>query len=115
LQQEVKTMTHNVFHVDRPGVAKNIDSILSLPNLMGIQCARGCGCHKPIMQWRGLIRKIQQAGKSVVVDLERAELEDFISNVDKTGIMLWIVVDPNEQEEVLRRVTRWWSAVFKPT
>ena len=54
-----------------------------------------------------LIRKIQQAGKSVIVDLNVDELEGFIKQVDRAGIMLWINAAPNDQRDILRRVTRW--------
>ncbi|MDZ7604355.1 MAG: hypothetical protein U5K79_01935 [Cyclobacteriaceae bacterium] len=37
LKDEVKTMTHNVFHVDGKGVANHIDTILSVPEVRCIQ------------------------------------------------------------------------------
>ena len=107
LRREAEHFTHNVFHLDGPGVAKNIDSILTLPNLAGIQWAQGYSKDRPIMQWISLVEKIQAAGKSVIVDLELDELDEFMSKVDPTGIMLWIPAEPQDQQDVLERVKGW--------
>ncbi|MGL4649198.1 MAG: hypothetical protein ACRC1H_07305, partial [Caldilineaceae bacterium] len=88
LATECEAMTHNVFHVDGPGVARHIESILTLPNLQAIQWVQGVGKDKPILQWLPLIQRIQAAGKSVVVDLERDELEPFLDAMRPEGIYL---------------------------
>jgi hypothetical protein len=107
IQREAECFVHNVFHLDGKGVAKNIDSILDLPNLVGIQWVQGYGKDQPILQWVPLIIKIQNAGKSVIVDLLPEELDDFIKQLDPTGIMLWINADPASQDDILKRVKRW--------
>jgi hypothetical protein len=107
IRKEAELFTHNVFHMDSPGVAKNIDSILTLPNMPAIQWVQGYGDLKPIMQWIPLIQKIQAAGKSVIVDLELDELDEFMTKVDPVGIMLWIPAEPGEQRDVLERVKKW--------
>ncbi len=106
-RREAELFEHNVYHMDGPGVAKNLDSILTLPNMAAIQSAQGTGKNLPILQWIPLIRKIQEAGKSVIVDLQSAELDDFMRQVDPRGIMLWISAGPKDQAEVLERVKRW--------
>jgi hypothetical protein len=106
-RREAALFEHNVFHMDGPGVAKNLDAILTLPNLVAIQWAQGAGKNLPIVQWIPLIRKIQEAGKSVIVDLRPGELEEFIRRVDPRGILLWVAADPMDQAEVLERVKRW--------
>ena len=107
IRKEAECFTHNVFHLDGPGVARNIDSILKLPNMPAIQWVQGYGDDAPIMQWLPLIEKIQAAGKSVIVDLQLDELDEFISKSDPTGVMLWIPAEPEDQQEVLDRVKRW--------
>jgi hypothetical protein len=106
-RREAELFDHNVYHMDGPGVAKNLDSILTLPNLAAVQWAQAMGKNLPILQWIPLIRKIQAAGKSVIVDLQPAELADFMRQVDPRGIMLWISAEPTDQAEVLERVKRW--------
>ena len=107
LRKEAELFVHNVFHMDGPGVAKNVDAILTLPNLAAVQWTQGYGDDQPILQWVPLIKTIQEAGKSIIVDLQLDELDDFLKQVDPTGVMLWIPAEPDAQQDVLRRVARW--------
>jgi len=108
LLYEVQHMTHNIFHVDGKGVARHLDTILQMPNVQAIQWVQGMGDDLPIMQWVPLIKRIQAAGKSVVVDLSPAELEDFIGAVQPQGIFLTMASeDEAEERAILNRITRW--------
>lgn len=107
LRKEAELFVRNVFHLDGPGVAKNIEAILTLPNVVAIQWAQGYGDDQPIMQWVPLIKRIQEAGKSVIVDLQLSELDDFMQQVDRTGVMLWISAQPDVQQDVIKRVAQW--------
>ena len=101
-------MTHNVYHVDGKGVARHLDEILQLPNLHGIQWVQGVGDDLPIMQWVPLIKRIQAAGKSVMVDLTHDELDDFIDAVRPEGILLTMASqDEDEEYAILKRVASW--------
>jgi hypothetical protein len=106
-QKQAKLFKHNVFHLDGPGVARHIDAILTLPNLHAINWEQGYGIDEPIMQWLPLIKKIQDAGKSVIVDLKKRELDEFIKNVDPAGILLRIAAEPSEQKDILERIKQW--------
>lgn len=107
LQQEVKTMDHNVFHVDGRGVAKDIDMILDVPEVHAIQWVQGVGDDQAIMPWVPFIKKVQ-ARVPIIVDLNKNELDDFMDAVEPEGIFLWIAAD-NEEEELalLKKVERW--------
>ena len=108
IQAEVKHFRHNVFHLDGKGVAKHVDELLKLPEIQAIQWAQGVGHDKPIMQWVGFIKKLQDAGKGIVVDLEPSELEDFIDAVSPKGIYLCISEkDPEAQQKILDRLLKW--------
>lgn len=107
LIEEVKAMTHNIFHVDGKGVARHIDMILDIPGLNAIQWVQGAGEDQPIMKWIPLIRKIQAAGKSVVVDLQLNELNGFIREIDPKGIFLTLQADPDLQTEIIKKVEKW--------
>jgi hypothetical protein len=108
LEKETLHMTHNVFHVDGKGVARHLDRILELPNLQAIQWVQGVGDDWPILQWLPLIRRIQAAGKSVVVDLDLKDLEAVISALRPEGLLLCVPSENEEQElEILKRVERW--------
>ena len=105
--EEVKPMTHNVYHVDGKGVARHIDHILDIKEINAIQWVQGMGDDTPIMQWVPFIKKIQAAGKSLVLDIQLNELEDFISAVNPEGIMLCIAADEKDQPDIIKRIEKW--------
>ncbi len=108
LEQEVRAMTHNIFHVDGKGVAVHLDAILELPNVGALQWVQGAGNGQPILQWVPLIRRMLAAGKSVVVDLKPAELEAFIDAMDPEGLLLCMeAADEDEERAILKRLERW--------
>jgi hypothetical protein len=59
------------------------------------------------MQWLDLIKKIQRAGKSVVVSLSSDELEDFIDAMDSEGLLLCIEAQECFQPQIIKRVEQW--------
>ncbi len=72
-----------------------------------MQWVQRYGADQPLMQWVPLIEKIQAAGKSVIVDLQPDELDEFTSRVAPEGVMLWTPAEPKDQRDVLERVKRW--------
>jgi hypothetical protein len=62
-----------------------------------------------IMQWVPLIKKVQGAGKSIIVDLKLSELEEFINAMDSPkGIYLWIDSDDEEEQmAIIKRLELW--------
>lgn len=107
LLREVSHTTHNIFHVDGTGVLRHLDRLLSVPEIQAFQWVQGVGDDAPILQWIPVIKKIQAAGKGVVVDLRPEELEEFIAQVPRHGIYLCIAADEREQPDILRRIQRW--------
>lgn len=108
LQREAKTMTHNIFHVDGKRVARHLDAILSVPEVHAIQWVQGVGDDQPIMQWVPFIKHVQARGVPLIVDLHKAELEDFLEAVSPAGIFLWIATDGEEEDlAIIRRLERW--------
>ena len=107
LEREVKTMTHNIFHLDGRNVAKNIDRILDVPEVHAIQWVQGVGDDLPIMQWVPFIKKVQERAP-IIVDLHKSELDDFMQAVRPEGIFLWVAAENEEEErELLKRVEKW--------
>ena len=107
LREEVKPMTHNVFHVDGRGVLKHLEMILSVPEIQAIQWVQGMGLDTPILQWVPLIERLQAAGKSIMVDLQVGELEEFIDRLRPKGLLLCIAADEAAQPDIIKRVERW--------
>jgi len=109
LEKECKYFTHNIFHIDGKGVKNHTDSILALPNIQAIQWVQGLGNDEPMMQWVPYLKYILKAGKSVIIDIKKQELEPIIESFDKPdGIMLCIASDnTEEQQKIIKRVEKW--------
>ncbi|MEI6492633.1 MAG: hypothetical protein WCO94_08810 [Verrucomicrobiota bacterium] len=107
LLAEVRHMTDNVFHLDGKGLLRHLDRILEIPEIQAIQWVQGVGDDLPIMQWLPVIKKIQAAGKGVIVDLHPSELEPFIAETRPEGIYLCIAAEENLQPEILKRIEKW--------
>jgi len=107
LYEELKNFTHVIFHLDGKGVANHIDYLLDIPQINAIQWVQGMGEDEPIMQWVPLIKKIQAAGKSVVVDIKLKELEPFMHEINPKGIFLCIDAPPETQDDVIKKVHQW--------
>lgn len=108
IQEQVKPMDHVVFHLDGPGMVRHLDPILSIPEIDAIQWVQGAGDNNLIGQWKPLIRKIQSAGRSVMVYLQPGELDDFMSDMKPGGIMLCIPSSGEEAERaMLKQISKW--------
>jgi hypothetical protein len=86
---------------------RHLDRIMELPEIQAIQWVQGVGDDLPIMQWLPVIKKIQAAGKSVIVDLQPSELEGFIAATKPEGILLCISAPQDIQPAILKRVEKW--------
>ena len=107
---EVRHMTHNVFHVDGRGVLRHLDRILAIPEIQAIQWVQGVGDDAPILQWLPVIKRIQAAGKGVMVDLQLEELEPLIAATEPEGLYLCLTAAESIQPDILKRLERWKRA-----
>jgi len=105
--REVRHMTHNIFHLDGKGMLKHLDCLLAIPEINAIQWVQGVGDDAPILQWLPVIRRIQAAGKGVVVDLQLGELESFIAAMKPEGLFLCLAAAENIQPQILQRLEKW--------
>lgn len=62
----------------------------------------------PIMQWVPYIKKLQQAGKSVVVDLNKFELDEFMQEMKPEGLLLCVATETEDEEiEIIKKLGKW--------
>ena len=107
-RREMRTMTHNVWHLDGAGCARHLDDLLEVSELQAIQWVQGAGGGEPIMQWVPLIKKIQSAGKSVMVSMKCDEFEPFIGAVSPKGMHLSVEVPTGDDAlAIVRRAEKW--------
>jgi hypothetical protein len=107
LKAELAGMDRAIYHVDGKGVAQHLDLILAEPGIQGIQWVQGVGDDWPIMQWVPLLKRVLNAGKSIMVDVPLPELEDFIAAMPREGLFLCLDVEDGMQDGILRRVAKW--------
>lgn len=108
VQREVKRFRHNVFHVDGPGVARHIDALLEIPEIQGFQWVQGVGNDRPIAKSLDFVRKIQESGKGVIVDIQPGELDFLMDELTPEGIYLFINEDDEQtQRDILKRLESW--------
>ncbi len=107
IRREIEPMDRVIFHLDGKGVARHLDRLLEIEKIDAIQWVQGVGDDEPLQQWVPLIRRIQDAGKSVVLDFKASELEGLIDELRPEGLFLCISCDASSHSDILKRVGRW--------
>ncbi|MEI7523451.1 MAG: hypothetical protein WCJ95_03930 [Mariniphaga sp.] len=108
LREEVKTMTHNVFHVDGKGVANHIDAILSVPEVQCIQWVQGIADDFPIIQHLDFIRYVQSRNRGIIVDLAKEDLDVYMEKMLPKNTFLWVAAESEEEEiAIMKKLTKW--------
>ncbi|HIJ72851.1 MAG TPA: hypothetical protein HPP83_02010 [Candidatus Hydrogenedentes bacterium] len=99
-EDNVETSTYadiSLFHMDGPGIANHLDKILQLDGVNCIQWIQGAGAPPP-SKWIGLLRRIQEGGKSVQVyyGKDHGAEADLIEEIgvlcqalDPTRLFIW--------------------------
>lgn len=101
-------MTHNIFHVDGIGVARHLDTILSVTTVNAVQWVQGVGDDYHIMQWTTMIKDLQAKSVPVIVDLGASELNNFMDIMDPHGLFLWVATEDEEEElNIIKRIESW--------
>ena len=107
LRKEIAGIDRVIFHVDGRGVANHLEHLLAESGITALQWVQGVGADEPILQWIPLIKRIQAAGKPVVVDIKPNELEPFMAQVAPNGIFLCISAEEGIQEPILKKILKW--------
>ena len=80
---QAEYMDYSIFHLDGPLLLTHLDEILQQPSITGIQWAPGAGEKKSNSdKWLPLYKKIQSAGKNLIVD-NPGETPNFASQLYK--------------------------------
>ncbi len=108
LKEEIKTMTHNVFHVDGLGVANHIDTILSVPEVQCIQWVQGMADDYPIMQHLDFIKYVQSKNRGIIVDLAKEDLDGYMEKMSPKNTFLWVATESDEEEQaIMKKLLKW--------
>jgi len=87
LIEAMRTVDHRYYHLDGAVALHHLDLLLSVPEIHAIQWQPGTG-HFEIMQWVPLIKRIQQAGKSVQVFCSPQSIPALLNEVSARGLCI---------------------------
>jgi hypothetical protein len=106
LEDQTRMVARTIYHLDGPGAARHLDSLLAMENLSGIQWVPGAGA-KPMSEWIDLLQAIQAGGKLLWISCQPSEVEKLLKALKPEGLMLSThCARPEEIDEVLRMVEK---------
>ncbi len=84
---QAEHMDYAIYHLDGPNALPHLDSFLSEPSITGIQWVPGAG-NSPMgsEDWIPLYKKIQNAGKNLVIDSAPENISHLYKNLDPKGL-----------------------------
>ncbi len=88
LVESCRKLTNPFYHLDGPGQLPHLDSLLSIPELKGIQWVPGAGA-APCTEWPDVYRRIRESGKLIQVF---GTLETLDTIAEQTGEAKGIVL-----------------------
>jgi hypothetical protein len=88
IARQAGTVGRAAFHLDGPGATRHIDALLELPELQAIQFTPGEGTPSAL-PWVEMFRKIQKAGKSVLIWCPAKEVLALREQLAPEGLALW--------------------------
>ena len=89
---QAKSGAHSLYHVDGPGALHHLGLLLDMTELDGIQWSPGAG--QPggtgalgILHWLPVMRRVQQAGKLLVICCRYEEVTEVVKNLRPEGLL----------------------------
>jgi len=87
-------LDYTMFHFDGPDqVIRHLDFLLDIPNLHGIQWNPETNCEN--IRHLPTLKKIQDAGKSLILNVAAHEVDELVKNLSPKGLLLNI--DPFDE------------------
>lgn len=100
LEKQTNFLDYSIYHLDGPGAIQHLDALLELPKLTAIQWVPGAGA-PPMREWIPLLKKIQEAGRRLVLDITPDDVVPLLSQLDRKGLCLRTWVPTKEEGEEL--------------
>ena len=103
IEQEIRYLDASMYHLDEPDALKHLDRLLQIPELNGIQWVYGAG-NPTVSYWIPELKKIQQAGKCVQVNVTPEELGILLEELSPEGMMYMIEARTEEEGKALLKM-----------
>ena len=97
IEKETEFLDASIYHLDGPGALRHLDRILQFPRLSGVQWVYGAG-QPSASHWLPIIRKIQAAGKCVVIEVKAHELGVMLEEIAPEGVFYQVSEIRDEEE-----------------
>jgi len=86
LKKEIDYLDASIYHLDGPDALKHLDKLLQIDELKGIQWVYGAG-QPTAAYWIDVLKKIQNAGKLIQVDIVPEDLDVLLEELKPEGVM----------------------------
>ncbi|MFX0046667.1 MAG: hypothetical protein ACFE8G_00730 [Candidatus Hermodarchaeota archaeon] len=89
LVSQAEHMDYAIYHLDGPDALPHLDFLLNEPSITGIQWVPGAGGN-PMgsEEWLPLYKKIQKAGKNLVIDSAPKDVSHLYKNLNQKGLYI---------------------------
>ncbi len=106
LTAQCKFLDYPLYHFDGTEQIRHLDDILSIPELRAIQWTQVTG-QKPCTEYFDELRKIQTAGKKLIIIVNPDQIEPIMENLSSKGLYLKIYGwDPEASDEIIKKVAK---------
>lgn len=107
LVEEAEHVDYAFYHLDGPGALKHLDALLGIEALDGIQWVPGAGASQDPMDWIDLFRRVQKAGKKLLIACPPDRVKPLLTRISKQDVCLAISCpDQDGAERVLSELDR---------
>ncbi|MDD5677354.1 MAG: hypothetical protein PHW60_05090 [Kiritimatiellae bacterium] len=104
LLRQTSWVDRTIYHLDGAGAIRHLDALLAIDKLTGIQWVPGAGA-APMSTWLPLLKRIQDAGKRLVISCKAEELEALVAALQPRGLCISTSTrTPEEAEALVGRV-----------
>ena len=103
LEAQAMYLDDLLYHLDGPDAARHADVLLKMPCVKAIQWQKGVN-GGPTLRWVPLLRRIQAAGKAVLVDCLPHEVEELCNAMAPEGLYIATAASTTAQAETLKAI-----------
>ena len=106
LQSQCKLLEYPLYHFDGIEQIRHLDDLLSVPNLRAIQWTQVAG-QPPATDYIPELRKIQQAGKNLIICVTHDQIEPLMENLSSKGLLLLTsAASKDEADAIIKKVAK---------